>query len=224
MSLQLRQPRTISSLIEFTAAIVAVLALSWAFRWLSDWRRLGTWGLAIGLAVACLGLLEIDMILTSVRWAGLPERGQVLLVSLWCGGRLAAAHRPAMRVSAAARAWQAAAGLSVIEAEAIAPSMSSRSSSATAARSRARSSLATGPVPSPCSNRLAASSRGSSRCYCSVDVSPRVDHAFSAATGNTRINGLIGALTPFNYGTVNRVTTPATQATFPARGCSRSWR
>ncbi|MFD9606196.1 DUF998 domain-containing protein [Streptomyces sp. NPDC059970] len=80
---QLRQVHTLSSLTEFTGVILAMLLLGMALH-RTGRRRPARWSLAAGVATALLGSLEITMVLTGVRWAGLPERAQVLLVSAWC--------------------------------------------------------------------------------------------------------------------------------------------
>ncbi|WP_181793825.1 DUF998 domain-containing protein [Streptomyces sp. WELS2] len=80
---QLGQIHTLSSLAEFTGAILAMLLLSKVLQH-ADHRRRARWSLTAGIATAALGALEIAMVLTGVRWVGLPERAQVLLVSAWC--------------------------------------------------------------------------------------------------------------------------------------------
>ncbi|MEU8695909.1 DUF998 domain-containing protein [Streptomyces sp. NPDC048665] len=80
---QLRQVHTLSSLTEFTGVILAMLLLSTVLH-RTGHRRLARWSLVAGILAAALGALEIAMVLTGVRWVGLPERAQVLLVSAWC--------------------------------------------------------------------------------------------------------------------------------------------
>ncbi|MEU2556790.1 DUF998 domain-containing protein [Streptomyces sp. NPDC013313] len=80
---QLGQIHTLSSLAEFTGAILAMLLLSKVLQ-RTDHRRQARWSLTAGVATAALGALEIAMVLTGVRWVGLPERAQVLMVSAWC--------------------------------------------------------------------------------------------------------------------------------------------
>ncbi|MER7839128.1 DUF998 domain-containing protein [Streptomyces sp. NPDC096040] len=80
---QLRQVHTLSSLAEFTGAIVAMLLLGTVLH-RAGHRRQARWSLAAGVLVAALGALEIVMVLTGLRWVGLPERPQILLVSAWC--------------------------------------------------------------------------------------------------------------------------------------------
>ncbi|MDJ0342419.1 MULTISPECIES: DUF998 domain-containing protein [unclassified Streptomyces] len=85
LAAQLREPHTLSSLAEFAAAIIAMVVLSSLFQRLPGWRRLGRWDSVAGLMVGGLGVLEVCLVLADLRWVGLPERGQVLVVSLWCG-------------------------------------------------------------------------------------------------------------------------------------------
>ncbi|MEU9446194.1 DUF998 domain-containing protein [Streptomyces sp. NPDC048304] len=80
---QLGQIHTRSSLAEFTGAILAMLLLSKVLQ-RTGHRRPARWSLTTGVATAALGAMEIAMVLTGVRWVGLPERAQVLLVSAWC--------------------------------------------------------------------------------------------------------------------------------------------
>ncbi|MEV6945851.1 DUF998 domain-containing protein [Streptomyces sp. NPDC051172] len=80
---QLGQIHTLSSLAEFTGAILAMLLLSKVLQ-RTGHRRPARWSLRAGVATAALGALEIAMALTGVRWVGLPERAQVVLVSAWC--------------------------------------------------------------------------------------------------------------------------------------------
>ncbi|MFB8183671.1 DUF998 domain-containing protein [Streptomyces sp. NPDC055966] len=80
---QLRQVHTLSSLTAFTGVILAMLLLSTVLH-RTGHRRLARWSLVAGILAAALGALEIAMVLTGVRWVGLPERAQVLLVSAWC--------------------------------------------------------------------------------------------------------------------------------------------
>ncbi|MEU0251622.1 DUF998 domain-containing protein [Streptomyces sp. NPDC006184] len=80
---QIGQIHTLSSLAEFTGAILAMVLLSKVLR-CTGHRRSAWWSLTAGVATAALGALEIAMALTGIRWIGLPERAQVLLVSAWC--------------------------------------------------------------------------------------------------------------------------------------------
>ncbi|MFI0187664.1 DUF998 domain-containing protein [Streptomyces sp. NPDC017082] len=80
---QLGQIHTLSSLAEFAGAILAMLLLSKVLQ-CTGHRSPARWSFSAGVATAALGALEIAMALTGVRWVGLSERAQVLLVSAWC--------------------------------------------------------------------------------------------------------------------------------------------
>ncbi|MBO1414559.1 DUF998 domain-containing protein [Streptomyces sp. FH025] len=84
LTAQLAQTHTLTSLSEFTAAVIAAVLFGAVLLRSPGHHRLGLFTLAAGLAVGTLGLGEIVMVLTGSRVIGVPERVQVLLVSLFC--------------------------------------------------------------------------------------------------------------------------------------------
>lgn len=100
LSSQLAQAHTLTGLLEFTAAVIAAVLFGAALIWLPGHHRLGPFTLVAGLAVGALGLGEIAMVLADSRVVGVPERTQVLLVSLSCAAlslHLLRPRRPSAR-------------------------------------------------------------------------------------------------------------------------------
>lgn len=84
LTAQLTQTHTLASLLEFTAAVIAAVLFGTVLLRLPGHHRLGLFTLAAGLGAGTLGLGEIAMVLADSRAVGVPERAQVLLVSLFC--------------------------------------------------------------------------------------------------------------------------------------------
>ncbi|MFJ9845951.1 DUF998 domain-containing protein [Kitasatospora sp. NPDC101155] len=100
LSSQLAQAHTLTGLLEFTAAVIAAVLFGAVLLRLPGHHPLGLFTLAAGLAVGALGLGEIAMVLADARVVGVPERAQVLLVSLFCAAlslHLLCRRRPSAR-------------------------------------------------------------------------------------------------------------------------------